>query len=229
MNPTATPIAQAAVTRGSQASGVSSLLCCLVPLLLIALGVFVYLWILERRKVADLRQNEITLSNSVNMLSGKVSTLTSEAREGLGLQWLLSVPYLQYRNEFEVEVKFIAPLLDYLGFAPGQVDLRTNVSVQVGRNTATGTADWVLWSTDRSRPLVIVEAKAPGQPLNGAVQSQARSYAFALGAPMFLLTNGSRLQIYRRGVQLDQVVVDCTVEELVDQWAAIAEVLNPKG
>lgn len=229
MNPTATPIAQAAVTRGSQASGVSSLLCCLVPLLLIALGVFVYLWIIERRKVADERLQAAELRGYMHTLSEKVTVLSSDAREGFRLQWLLSVPYLQYRNEFEVEVKFIAPLLDYLGFAPGQVDLRTNVSVQVGRNTATGTADWVLWSHDRSRPLVIVEAKAPGQPLNGAVQSQARSYAFALGAPMFLLTNGSRLQIYRRGVQTDQVVVDCIVEELVEQWPAIAEVLNPKG
>ena len=222
MNPTATPIAQAAVSRGTQGPDGSLLLCCIVPLLLIALGGVVYLWIRDRRQIADLRWYRNTLSDRVNVLS-------SEAREGLRLQWLLTLPTLQYRNEFEVEVKFIAPLLDYLGFAPGQVDLRVNVSVQVGRNTATGTADWVLWSPDRSRPLVIVEAKAPGQPLNGAVQSQARSYAFALGAPLFLLTNGSRLQIYRRGVQSDQVVVDCTVEELVEQWPAIVEVLNPKG
>lgn len=223
MNPTKTPIAQAAVSRATQGSDVSYLLlCCVIPLLLIALGVVVYLWVRKHRQLMDLRQY-------VNTLSEKVAVLSSDAREGFRLQWLLSVPYLQYRNEFEVEVKFIAPLLDYLGFAPGQVDLRVNVSVQVGRNTATGTADWVLWSPDRSRPLVIVEAKAPGQSLNGAVQSQARSYAFALGAPMFLLTNGSRLQIYRRGVQTDQVVVNCTVEELVEQWPAVVEALNPKG
>lgn len=81
------------------------------------------------------------------------------------------------------------------------------------------------WSPTRT--IVVIEAKAPGQPLNGAVQSQARSYAFALGAPMFLLTNGSRLQIYRRGVQFDQLVVNCTVEELVEQWPVIVEALNP--
>ncbi len=229
MNPTATPIAQAAVARGTQGPDGSLLLCCIVPLLLIVLGVVVYLWIRERRKVVDLRHNISILFDTINTLSEKIAVLSSEAREGFRLQWLLSVPDIQYRNEFEVEVKFIAPLLDYLGFAPGQVDLRVNVSVQVGRNTATGTADWVLRSPDRSRPLVIIEAKAPGQSLNGAVQSQARSYAFALGAPMFLLTNGSRLQIYRRGVQTDQVVIDCTVEELVEQWPNIVEALNPKG
>lgn len=212
MNPMATPFAQAA-------DG-SLLLCCLVPLLLIPLGVFVYLWIHERRQIAELRQYMTTLSEKVNVLSSK-------AREGFRLQWLLSVPDIQFRNEFEVEVKFIAPLLDYLGFAPGQVDLRVPISVQVGRNTATGTADWVLWTPGHTSPIVVIEAKAPGQPLNGAVQSQARSYAFALGAPMFLLTNGSRLQIYRRGVQFDQLVVNCTVEELVEQWPVIVEALNP--
>ncbi len=165
----------------------------------------------------------------MNTLSDRVNVLSSEAREGLRLQWLLTLPTLQYRNELEVEVKFIAPLVDYLGFAPDQVDLRVPVSVQVGRNTATGTADWVLWTPAHTRPIVVIEAKAPGQPLNGAVQSQARSYAFALGAPMFLLTNGSRLQIYRRGVQTDQLVVNCTVEELVEQWPAIVDAINPKG
>ena len=221
MNPTATPIARE-VVRGTQGPDVSELLCCLVPLLLIALGVVVYLWIRDRRQIVDLRWYRNTLSDRVNVLS-------SEAREGLRLQWLLTLPALQYRNELEVEVKFIAPLVEYLGFTPGQVDLRVPVSVQVGRNTATGTADWVLWTPGHTSPIVVIEAKAPEQPLNGAVQSQARSYAFALGAPLFLIANGSRLQIYRRGVQSDQLVVNCTVEELVEQWQNIVEVLNPKG
>ena len=227
MNPTATPIAQAAVSRGTQGPDGSLLLCCTVPLLLLALGGVVYLWIRDRKQLADQRWYRNTLSDRVNLLSDRVSTLTSEAREGLRLQWLLTLPALKCRNELEVEVKFIAPLVEYLGFTPGQVDLRVPVSVQVGRNTATGTADWVLWTPAHTRPIVVIEAKAPGQPLNGAVQSQARSYAFALGAPMFLLTNGSRLQIYRRGVQFDQLVVNCTVEELVEQWPVIVEALNP--
>lgn len=229
MNPTATPISQAAATTASQGSGGSSLLCCLVPLLLIALGVVVYLWILERRKTAYERLQAAELRRYAHILSEKVIVLSNEAREGLRLQWLLTLPDIEYRNEVEVEVLFIAPLVDYLGFAADQVDLRVAVSVQVGRQSVTGYADWVLWDPDHSRPLVIVEAKAPGEPLNGAVQSQARSYAFALGAPLFLLTNGSRLQIYRRGVQSDQLVVDCTVEELVEQWPAVVDALNPKG
>lgn len=222
MNPTATPIAQAAVARGTQGPDGSLLLCCIPPLLLIALGVVVYLWLREHRQVVDLRQHMNTLTDRVNVLS-------SEAREGFRLQWLLTLPDIEYRNEVEVEVLFIAPLVEYLGFAADQIDLRVAISVQVGRQAVTGYADWVLWDPDHSRPLVIVEAKAPGEPLNGAVQSQARSYAFALGAPMFLLTNGSRLQIYRRGVQSDQLVVDCTVEELVEQWPAIVDALNPYG
>jgi hypothetical protein len=46
---------------------------------------------------------------------------------------------------------------------------------------------------------------------------------------LLYFTNDSRLQIYRRGVQTDQVVIDCTVEELVEQWPAVVEALNPKG
>lgn len=195
---------------------------CGFPLSLAAvLALVVWLWNRDRLNLATIRDER-------DRLAAELPPLRRQNADYQRHIWLTTtLPALTYRNEIEVELKFIGPLLQHLGFSPGQVDLRVPVSVQVGRQGHNGSADWIVWNLDHSQPLVVVEAKGPKESLNGAVQSQARSYAFALGAPLFLIANGSRLQIHRRGVQFDQVLVDCTVEELVEQWPAVVEALNP--
>lgn len=189
-------------TEADNAIAGTMLLCCVVPLVLLLVVVVVYT-LYQRRRTRQ-----------------RLAVLSTAAKVGLRDQWLATVASIPYRSELEVEVKFVAPLVEYLGFSPSQVDLRVPVSVPVGREMRSGVADWVLWSPDRGRPLIVVEAKAPGQPLNGSVHSQARSYAFALGAPMFLIANGRRLQLYRRGVESDECLVDCAVNDLAARWQA---------
>ena len=205
-------------------TGLAMLFVCGLPLSLAAiLALVVWLWNRDRLKLATIRAER-------DRLAAELPPLRRQNADYQRHIWLTTtLPALTYRNEIEVELKFIGPLLQHLGFSPSQVDLRVPVSVQVGRQGHNGSADWIVWEPDHTRPLVVIEAKRPKESLNGTAQGQARSYAFALGAPMFLLTNGSRLQIYRRGVQSDQLTVNCTVEEMVEQWPNIVEALNPKG
>lgn len=141
--------------------------------------------------------------------------------------WLTIAPTLTYRNEIEVEAKLVWPLVTFAGYAPHQIDLRVPVAVQVGRTMANGQADWVLWDSSRAAAVLVVEAKGPGQSLNGPVQAQARSYAYALNAPRYLLTNGLVIAVYRRGVQGDQLEIEAPVAQLAAHWPALVAALNP--
>lgn len=183
--------------------------CLLVPVVALAIAI----WLRSRSRIAR--------------LAADIQLLQAAPQEYQRQQWLASLPAVTYRNEIEVEVKFVAPLLHHLGYTPTQTDIRVSVAVQVGRQTNNGQADWVLWSADRRRPIAVLEAKKPTEPLNGAVHAQARSYAFALNAPLIILTNGRQLDIYRRGIEADTLVVSSKISALAHHWPAIVAALRP--
>ena len=146
-------------------------------------------------------------------------------------EWFEEIVGLDYQNEIEVEVKFILPLAKFLGYHEKDVGLRVPVTLQMGHQTATGTADWVLWSkkTDsRSRlARVVIEAKKSDASLDRAVQMQARSYALGLNAPYYVIANGRRLRVFERKIQDDdECVVDCRARELMSTWPVIYEMLG---
>jgi hypothetical protein len=135
-------------------------------------------------------------------------------------EWLKGLTKLSYGGEIEVEVKFILPLVKYLGYRESDFKLRHAVHVRVGREKKRAQADWVLY--DRSNQVrAVIEAKAPNQRLDSEVQEQTRSYAFALGAPTYALTEGERFKVFRCRVQGDICVVDCNVRKLGEVWPKI--------
>lgn len=167
----------------------------------------------------------VILYNKLRQARNLISSLKVENKERTLEEWLEEIKTTSYRNEIEVEVKFIYPLVEQLGYKNTDFDIRVPVNIQVGRNRSRGEADWVLWNkrsgTDNQQARVVIEAKAPHQDLNEEVQAQARSYAFALNAPIYVNTNGRRIQIFHRGVQGDKCVVDCDVKELSKKWSEI--------
>jgi predicted type IV restriction endonuclease len=194
------------------------------PSLLIILGVLTVSYLSHRRKAQDLGQS---LKREIARLKNLVQELKRDASQVSRDEWLKSVANIDYRNEIEVEVKFVYPLLRYLDHDIHALEIRVPANVQVGRQQVKGEADWVVWdetpSRGHRRALVVVEAKGPGQKLDSAVQAQVRSYAFGLSAPMYVLTNGQRIQIFRRGIERDDCVLDCEVNELVVRWGEIEE------
>jgi hypothetical protein len=139
----------------------------------------------------------------------------------------LSTRHIRHKApEVEVEVKFIYPLLRHLGYERDQLELRVPVPMQEGSQKTVRQADWVVQSKTSSESLVVVEAKAPRQPLDDAVAKQARSYALRLEAPVYVTTNGKKLKIYHRGVLRDQCVVSCRTSELSDNWETIEAALH---
>ncbi|MFZ6027289.1 MAG: type I restriction enzyme HsdR N-terminal domain-containing protein [Chloroflexota bacterium] len=155
-------------------------------------------------------------------------SLETDAKIEFRNHWIQILPKMNYRNEIEVEVKFIQPLLDYLGYKPNEYCLRYPVTIQVGRQQNKGSADWVVGRKNSNEFVVnfVIEAKEPNQQLDEYVKGQARSYTFALNAPIYVLTNGQKIQVYQRGVQVDECVFDCDVENLSDQWENLEKIIG---
>ena len=139
--------------------------------------------------------------------------------------WLDELKTNIYRNEIEVEVKVVYPLLKCLNYSAGYMSLRQQVTVQVGRQELRIEPDWVI-SGSKQKPWFVIEAKAPNQPLDDTVQKQARSYAFGLNCRLYVLTNGRELRIYRRDIEHDTLLYKSTVLEIEQRWTDIASILG---
>lgn len=138
---------------------------------------------------------------------------------------LRKVPWDPGAPEVEVEAKFVFQFLQFLGYEEEDMALRTAIPVQEGSRQTTLEVDWLVRDV-LDQALLVIEVKAPDQPLNETVREQARSYAFRLGAPAYAITNGLELRIYRLGVVKDALVVSCRTAELAQHWEAVEELAN---
>jgi hypothetical protein len=183
------------------------------------------------RGAAELREREKRYSEEIRRLwrahraeIRELETAGLEAYHRLKRErWFAAlrlVPWDRGAPEVEVEAKFVLRLLQFLGYDDEDLELRTSVPVQQGSKPTRIEADWVV-RDDQDRALMVVEVKAPDVALGEAVREQARSYAFRLGAPVYLVTNGTELQIYHLGVVKDYPVLVCPTAELGAHWEAV--------
>ena len=70
-----------------------------------------------------------------------IRRIPKEVEEKKRTQWLTDASSTFYRNEIEVEVKFIAPLVSYLGYSSELIRLREPVSFKVGSQDTRGEAN----------------------------------------------------------------------------------------
>ena len=92
-------------------------------------------------------------------------------------------------SERATEGQLIDPVLRLLGWDPMNTD---DVGLQV--KCSSGIADYVLRIEEK--PIAVLEAKKLGTRINTDVRWQASGYAEALSAPLLILTNGDRWEIY---------------------------------
>lgn len=164
-------------------------------------------------------------------LNDKLNQVCEEARALLRMEWLQSLHDINYGSELEVEIKFLTQLLMHLGYDIKNVSIRIPVNIKAGRQVISAQADWLInISTIVARKkFMVIEAKAPDQDLNSDVGEQARSYAFALNAPLYMLTNARRIMIFKLGVPQDFLLIDVPVSELTESWSTLTALLKQLG
>lgn len=132
--------------------------------------------------------------------------------------WLCAVASKVFNSEKEVEIRFVLPLLERLGYTEEDRADGYPVEQIVGVRKTRTEADFVLFNgLNRSKDsaLLVVEAKNVGKQLAEHV-GQARSYAMFLGTPYFMVTNGNdiRVFLYRSPIESDVEVFKATRADL---------------
>lgn len=138
-------------------------------------------------------------------------------------------------NEADVETRLILPLLDELGYDRDCIAAKVPVIFQEGREKRPGRkpeADFVVYAErphSRATSLIVVEAKRPNEKLDDG-KDQGESYAQNLRAPVLLMTNGQRFEIWQMQLTThSQKVFDCLVNELSGKRAEIEKLLSKES
>jgi hypothetical protein len=76
---------------------------------------------------------------------------------------------------------------------------------------------------------MVIETKAANVELDSDVSAQARSYAFALNVPLYMLTNARRIMIFKLDALNDFLLIDVSVSELSESWSTLAALLKQLG
>lgn len=195
-------------------ASIAILNCFISPVFFIAVIWLVYLYFSKR----------MDAEKSIKRLEGRISSISRTSMNAVRESWFDEIKSLEYGSELEVEAKFVYPLMRYLGYKPGNLRMRVDVTVRVGRADVRGISDWVVYENET--PKIVIEAKADGQWLDSQVQDQARSYCFALNVPMYILANGKEMKLFSRGVEGDKLIFHSGAAELPAKWGELYELIG---
>lgn len=156
-------------------------------------------------------------------LEHKIAQQSRDAMHHDLLRWLHSLPHLAYESEISVEVKFVTDLVRFLGYSPNDYKLRVPIPITAGRQVISTEADWVL---NRSAGKLVIEAKKGNQNLDHEVVEQARSYALAIKATHYIVTNGRSIHVFKLALHHDEKIFSENVDRLSERWDALKSLIG---
>lgn len=144
--------------------------------------------------------------------------------------WLAGIADKQFASEKEVEIRFVIPLLDRLGYTEDDRADGYPVEQVVGVRKARTEADFVLFdgrNRSKDSALLVVEAKKVGKNLSDHIQ-QARSYAMFLGTPYYLVTNADEVRVflYRSPIESDIEVYKASRRDLPTTFPSLFNLIS---
>jgi len=147
--------------------------------------------------------------------------------------WLITISSKSFNSEKEVEIRFVLPLLERLGYLEEDRADGYPVEQVVGVRKTKTEADFVLFNgLNRSKDsaLMVVEAKNVGKKITDHI-GQARSYAMFLGTPYFLITNGDdiRVFLYRSPIESDVEVFKSTRRDISSTFSVLFNLVSKKA
>lgn len=147
--------------------------------------------------------------------------------------WLTTIASKTFNSEKEVEIRFVLPLLERLGYSEEDRADGFPVEQIVGVKKTKTEADFVLFNgLNRSKDcaLLVVEAKNVGKKLADHI-GQAKSYAMFLGTPYFLVTNGDEIRafLYRSPIESDVEVFKSTRKDICSTFATLFNLLSKQA
>lgn len=145
-------------------------------------------------------------------------------------EWFHGLMSAAFVSEVEVEMRLICPLFRKLNYDEIHEAAGFGFLLYEGRSRKRVQADLVYFADEhhskQGMPLVVVEAKGPGQKLDDATE-QARSYASSLRPAYYVVTNGDLLTVWSyQGAVRDTKKMEFKREQLPDLFDELYRLLN---
>lgn len=112
--------------------------------------------------------------------------------------WFDEIARKEFATEKEVEIRFIVPLLERLGYCEDDRADGFPIEIVVGTKRTMTEADFVLFdgrNRSMDNALLVIEAKRTTKRVKDFI-SQARSYAMFMGTPYYMVTNGDDILVF---------------------------------
>lgn len=112
--------------------------------------------------------------------------------------WFDEIARKEFATEKEVEIRFIVPLLERLGYSEDDRADGFPIEIVVGTKRTMTEADFVLFdgrNRSMDNALLVIEAKRTTKRVKDFI-SQARSYAMFMGTPYYMVTNGDDILVF---------------------------------
>ncbi|MES9996357.1 type I restriction enzyme HsdR N-terminal domain-containing protein [Desulfovibrio aminophilus] len=159
--------------------------------------------------------------------------LDAEGNDNSPDLWLSTIVSKAFNSEKEVEIRFVLPLLERLGYTEEDRADGYPVEQIVGVRKTRTEADFVLFNgLNRSKDsaLLVIEAKNIGKKLADNI-GQARSYAMFLCTPYFMVTNGDEIRVflYRSPIESDVEVFKSTRHDLVSTFPVLFNLVSKQA
>lgn len=146
------------------------------------------------------------------------------------LNYLMSV---RPKTEREVEIHFVSPLfINALRYTPEQEAAGYPVPASHGSRPRHIEADLIYFADEvhdleKGQPLVLVECKRPGRPLDLAA-TQVRDYAMWVRPAYYVITDSQSVAVwdYQGAIGPDHKLVEVTQAELADKLDDLYKYLN---
>jgi hypothetical protein len=147
--------------------------------------------------------------------------------------WFDHIAELQLGSEREVEMHFVSPLFEQLGYGVEQEAAGFGFTMWEGVRQHHAEADLLYFAgevhaIETGDPLVLGECKAVGKGPDAGL-GQARSYAYWLKPAYYLITDGDYLSVwnYQGGAAPDLRVCEARRVSLREKFDELHAVLNP--
>jgi hypothetical protein len=146
--------------------------------------------------------------------------------------WFSSLMHAEFESEREVELRFVAPLFESLGYRELNEAVGVPVRIWEGVSPKSREADFIYFdsqdhSLETGNALVLIECKATGQDVSEGI-GQARSYVPWVKPAYYVVTNGDRIvaYLYQGGPVRDSKVLDFDRSQLATRFSDLYKVLN---
>jgi hypothetical protein len=146
-----------------------------------------------------------------------------------------NLPPGPFANEAAVETHLVVPMLRALGYDDTDIAPKYPVVFREGRSGRKPEADYVCFDGpvhNQDTSLLVIEVKAPGEPLPKG-KEQGESYVASLRAPVLLLTDGLKLEIWQfQWTRQSEKVLDIPIDALsanrgaIEQWVSKSALID---